>query len=468
IRGVMDRIAALAKNARQTQVATWLMGLTIFFDDYANTILVGSTMRPLADRFRVAREKLAYIVDSTAAPVAGVSLLSTWIAFEVSTFSAQLPDAGLPASDGYAVFIQTLPFRFYCWLTLFFVGMNVFLGRDFGPMLKAEKRARSGKVLRDGATPLVGKAATEIEARDDIEPRAATALVPLAGFVLTGLGMIVWNGAVGVGILAPAEGFPGLRLDLGAGGGFLEAATGILFAGSGNTPLMVGAMAGFGVATLFALRRGLPGREILRASANSVRAMMIALVILYLAWMVGRTCSVLGTATYLAATLTNTIPYVVLPIALFLLAGVIAFSTGSSWSTMTILLPLVVGLSYEMGVNSTPAGVEGHVFGLSLMVICIGAVLEGAIFGDHCSPISDTTVMSSIACACDHIDHVRTQAPYAILTMSVALVVGYFPVTFLQVSPWISLAVGAAVLAAVLVLRGKRVGNAPAVAAEAG
>ncbi|MGB0333314.1 MAG: hypothetical protein ACPGPE_16005, partial [Planctomycetota bacterium] len=115
IRGVMNQIAGLARDARKTQVATWLMGLAIFFDDYANTILVGSTMRPLSDRFKVAREKLAYIVDSTAAPVAGVSILSTWIAFEVSTFSAQLPDAGLAPAEGYAVFLQTLPFRFYCW-----------------------------------------------------------------------------------------------------------------------------------------------------------------------------------------------------------------------------------------------------------------------------------------------------------------------------------------------------------------
>jgi Na+/H+ antiporter NhaC len=144
----MNQIAGLARDARKTQMATWLMGLAIFFDDYANTILVGSTMRPLSDRFKVAREKLAYIVDSTAAPVAGVSILSTWIAFEVSTFSAQLPDAGLAPADGYAVFLQTLPFRFYSWFTLIFVGLNVFTGRDFGPMLAAERRARAGKVLR--------------------------------------------------------------------------------------------------------------------------------------------------------------------------------------------------------------------------------------------------------------------------------------------------------------------------------
>ena len=462
IRGVMNRIAVLARDARKTQLATWLMGLAIFFDDYANTILVGSTMRPLTDRFKVAREKLAYIVDSTAAPVAGVSILSTWIAFEVSTFSAQLPDAGLAAADGYAVFLQTLPYRFYCWFTLIFVGMNVISGRDFGPMLRAERRARGGLVLREGATPLVGKAATELEAADGTTPRASTALVPLALFLLTVLGMIVWVGALDIGLLVQADGLLGVALADDHAGSLLESATGILYAGSGNRPLMIGAIVGFISASLIAVLRGLRPGEIVRAAINSIRAMFIAVLILYLAWMVGAVCEGLGTAEYLSATISDAIPYMLLPLILFLLAGVIAFSTGSSWGTMTILLPLVVGLSYDIGFASAASDVDPRAFGLTLMVICIGAVLEGAIFGDHCSPISDTTVMSSIACASDHIDHVRTQAPYAVLTMAVALGLGYFPVTFLDVHPALSVVAGAAVLALVLRLRGRRADEAPA------
>jgi len=466
IRGVMNQIAGLARDARKTQIATWFMGLAIFFDDYANTILVGSTMRPLSDRFKVAREKLAYIVDSTAAPVAGVSILSTWIAFEVSTFSAQLPDAGLAPSDGYAIFLQTLPYRFYCWFTLIFVGFNVFTGRDFGPMLRAERRARAGKVLRDGATPLVGKAATELEAAEGTVAKASTALIPLALFLMTVLGMIVWVGALDIGLIERATSFPFVAAAGGHEGGWLEAATGILYAGSGNRPLMVGAIVGFASASLIAMTRGLPPLEVLRASANSIKAMFIAVVILYLAWMVGQTCEDLGTAEYLSATISEAIPYMVLPLILFLLAGVIAFSTGSSWSTMTILLPLVIGLSYDIGFASVAADTDPRAFGLTLMVICIGAVLEGAIFGDHCSPISDTTVMSSIACASDHIDHVRTQAPYAILTMLVALGIGYFPVTFLDVSPVLSLALGTGALVLILFLKGQRV-DAPVDAGSA-
>lgn len=467
IRGIMDRIASIAKDARKTQIATWFMGLAIFFDDYANTILVGSTMRPLADKYRIAREKLAYIVDSTAAPVAGVSILSTWIAFEVSTFSAQLPDAGLAPNDGYAIFIQTLPYRFYCWFTLIFVGLLVFSGRDFGPMLTAERRARGGKLLRDGATPLVGKAATELEARVGIVPKATTAVVPLAVFILTTLGTIIFMGAMGVGLLKGVAGFPGVAIGT-APGDLLQTATGILYEGSGGLPLMYGSIAGFVVAAAMALLRGLSISEVLMAALNSLRAMGVALLILYLAWMVGQVCKDLGTASYLSAILYSSTPYVLLPVALFMLAGLIAFSTGSSWSTMTILLPLVVGLAYDIGYGSSPDPTDAAArqFGLFVMIVSIGAVLEGAIFGDHCSPISDTTVMSSIACASDHVDHVRTQAPYALFTMAVALLIGYFPVVFLGASPWLCLVAGTGVLVLVLWTRGKKVGDAPPQAAD--
>ena len=444
IRGVMERLSGLARDAKRTQVATWLMGLVIFFDDYANTILVGSTMRPLSDKFKVAREKLAYIVDSTAAPVAGISVLSTWIAFEVSTFSPSLPDAELASSQGYAIFLQTLPYRFYCILTLVFVGLVVFTGRDFGPMLTAERRARGGKLLRDGAVPMVGEAATRLEAEPGVRISAVTALVPLFLFVASVLGLIMYRGGA---------------FDLGARLFTVEGATQVLYLGSGNQPLMYGALIGFGAALLLALRAGLRMSLALRSSIDAIRSMGVALAILYLAWSLGKVCEDLGTATFLSVSLGDTLPWMILPATLFGLSGMIAFSTGSSWSTMTILLPLVVGLAYSLGFDSIDAalGMEAQrAAGLALLVISIGAVLEGAIFGDHCSPISDTTVMSSIASASDHIDHVRTQMPYALLTMVTALVCCYFPATFLRWNPFVCLAIGIAALVLFLRVYGKR------------
>ena len=438
IQGLMNRIARLASSLRRTQIATWLMGLAVFFDDYANAILVGTTMRPLADRHRMAREKLAYIVDSTSAPVAGISLFSTWIAFEVSTFSAQLPDAGLAASDGYMVFLRTLPYRFYCLLTLFFVGLLVLTGRAFGPMLAAEERALGGQVLRDGATPMVSGKATELAAVDHVRPRARIALFPLGVFVFGTIGWILFRG-----------GF--FSADFAAGR--IESWNRVLQEGSGSEPLMYGALAGLGTAALLGLAAGL-GAEVLRAAWASVRSMSVAIAILYLAWMIGAVCQDLSTAVYLSALARESLPSIVLPLILFLLSAVVAFSTGSSWSTMTILLPIVIGLAYNLGA-------VGPMGGVALVVMSIGAVLEGAIFGDHCSPISDTTVMSSIASASDHIDHVRTQMPYAVLVMVVSTVFGYFPATFFARPdrPWLPyacLGVSALVLTAFVLARGKR------------
>jgi len=432
LRGLMDLVSSFARDARRTQIATWLMGLVIFFDDYANTILVGSTMRPLCDRVKVAREKLAYIVDSTAAPVAGLSIFSTWIAFEVSTFSAQLPDVGLAASDGYGVFIQTLPYRFYCIFTLVFVGVIAVSGRDFGPMLTAERRARAGQLLRKGAKPMVGDAATKLEAAQGVEPRAMRAVIPVALFLGITLFEIFRVGGA---------------WDLGADLFTLQGLADVLANGESMRAMAVGSGAGMLSAAVLAAAAGI-AREILPAAWAAVRSMLIAIVILYLAWMIGAICTDLGTASYLTVLLGDAINPLLLPCILFVLSAVVAFSTGSSWGTMSILLPIVVGMAFALG-ESTALG------GTLLMVISIGAVLEGAIFGDHCSPISDTTIMSSIASASDHIDHVRTQAPYAVVTMLLALGLGYAPAAFLGLSPWIGILSGIIVIVAGIRLIGK-------------
>lgn len=425
IRGLMDQVAHLARSARSTQLATYLMGLGIFFDDYANTVLVGSTMRPLSDRFRVSREKLAYIVDSTAAPVAGLAVLSTWIAFEVSTFSPQLPAAGLSSADGYGVFLQTLPFRFYCLLTLVAVPIVALTGRDFGPMLKAERRAReTGEVVAPGARPMVGHLATRLEPFPGVTPRARRALLPLLTFVGVTLVTILLRG--GAFSMAPAELLS------------LAGLSQVLYDGSGAFPILVGSATGFALAVSLALAAGL-GAEVFRAAWTTLRGMIIALVILYLAWMIGLGCELLGTASYLRALLGSWLAPEYLPGILFLMSAAVAISTGSSWSTMGILLPLVVGLAYDLGER-------GDIGGHLLLLISIGAVLDGAIFGDHCSPISDTTVLSSTASASDHIDHVRTQAPYAVLTMVVALVAGYAPCAVLGWSPYAMFFVAALLL----------------------
>lgn len=437
IRGVMNIVAKWARTARSTQMAAFFMGLAVFFDDYANTILVGSTMRPLTDKFRIAREKLAYIVDSTAAPVAGLSIFSTWIAFEVSTFSSQLPMAGMSPEDGYGVFIATLPYRFYCLLSLAFVFLVTFTGRDFGPMLTAERRARkTGRVVREGGTPMVSDVATAMAPAEGITIQAWRAILPLAVFVGVTCGMILYTGGAFKADAPSLFSFSGLSAILGGGNSYLA--------------LWYGSSLGLAVAVVASLAAGLRF-EILDAAYKTLTSMGVALGILYLAWMIGAVCGELNTAHYLTVLLDNLLFPLALPVILFVLSGAIAFSTGSSWSTMSILLPLVVGLSFSLGERTE--GIDGYM----LMVLSIGAVLEGSIFGDHCSPISDTTVLSSVASASDHIDHVRTQGPYAFFVMLVAIVVGYLPAAAFGLHPGLSLLAGVAILWLGLRILGERV-----------
>jgi Na+/H+ antiporter NhaC len=285
-----------------------------------------------------------------------------------------------------------------------------------------------------------------------VVPLARVALWPLGTFIGVTLLWILYKGGAFT-VLQPGRGFEGFG-ELFS----LRGMTTVLYDGSGSTSLAVGALSGLGVAAVMAWIAGL-SREIPQAAWASLRSMGVAILILYLAWMIGAVCRELGTAQYLTVLLGTSMNPLVLPAVLFFLAGAVAFSTGSSWSTMSIILPLVVGLSYELG-HAIPLGGPG------LLVISIGAVLEGSIFGDHCSPISDTTVMSSIASASDHVDHVRTQAPYALTTMVVAMLCGYFPAVMLELDPWLCLLFGMAVLTGIVLWYGKRVAE-PELPAEA-
>ncbi|HEY5656826.1 MAG TPA: Na+/H+ antiporter NhaC family protein [Myxococcota bacterium] len=507
VRGLLERMLALARSARSALLLTWGMGLLIFFDDYANCMLVGSTMRPLTDRLRISREKLAYIVDSTAAPVAGISLLSTWIAFLVSLYSPQLPEVGI-ADSGYAVFVETLPFRFYCLFTLLFVFLLAVTGRDFGPMARAEARARStGELIRAGGRAPISNALAHIEPapgmpldwRFAAAPVAVTLLVilvrifadgggldlllrepgallqsgPLTDVLLGGSGVgPIFAGAVSgllcaiflagsrctrwavvAGVaLAAAFGSPASEL-LASGLGQASAGYAALLLLFGAGAAGAGALAsGLGVRTQ---RPYVPWPDLRRAAAGSAGTLVFAVVLLFEAWMIGAVCRDLSTADYLVALLSDALPPQLLPVLLFCVACLVAFATGSSWSTMSILVPNVVALAAGLG-EASALGSRG------MVLVCISAVLEGSIFGDHCSPISDTTVLSSVASSSDHIDHVRTQVPYALATAAVAVACGYLPLLLLPGWPAaLALLAGAASLAALLAVFGRRAPDAP-------
>ncbi|MCH7644188.1 MAG: hypothetical protein IH974_05070 [Myxococcales bacterium] len=509
VQGLVERCMAFVRSVRSALFLTWGMGLLIFFDDYANCMLVGSTMRPLTDRLRISREKLAYIVDSTAAPIAGISLLSTWIAFEVSVFSAQLPGVGISES-GYAFFLRALPFRYYCILTLVFVAATIASGRDFGPMARAERRARrEGLLVAAGSRPAVSERLSTMQPAPQMRgdwriaaaPIAFTLVMtaariftdgggialfqrdPSALFTLEGLGGVVLAGGgaapiffgacSGLSLAVYLAGSPALRAAVALG--VLSAAGFEIFGNpvaAALSPVVGESLADFlGFAFVFAATAGPAGyavsrwgraterpylgvAEIRRASFGGAGALGFAVVLLFEAWMIGAVCRDLATADYLVALLSGWLPPALLPLLLFVVASAVSFATGSSWSTMSILLPNVVALAASLG-EQTQLGLIG------MVAISIGAVLDGAIFGDHCSPISDTTVLSSVASGSDHLDHVRTQIPYALITAALAVTCGYLPSVLLA---WwsfpLALACGAALIAALLLGLGRRLPDA--------
>ncbi|MEZ4461788.1 MAG: Na+/H+ antiporter NhaC family protein [bacterium] len=425
VRGVLSVVTRYARTKRTTRAATALMGLAIFFDDYANTIVVGTTMRPVTDAQRISREKLAYIVDSTSAPIAGLAVISTWIGYEVGIFDELSRQLSLGAS-GYDIFFEIMPLRFYCLTTLMFVMVNALWGRDFGPMLTAERRAESGQVLREGAKPLASAGHTVTEPIEGKPHRWYNAVGPVS-FVLLCVFLTMWwsgwsHGDLSIPNLMDAPGqvasmFIASLSDMGSADAWRDA-----FSNADNAKALfwssvLGSLLAIGLAVG---QRILTVVDAAKTWAAALPAMWLAIVILVLAWSLRAVCDDLGTSIYLMGAVQDLITPMALPIITFLLASVVAFATGTSWGTMGILLPAIIPLA----VLACAGEPNGHL----LIMLCFGAVLDGAIFGDHCSPISDTTVMSSIASGSDHLDHVRTQMPYAVVTMLIASCVGYLGV----------------------------------------
>ena len=424
---VVKAIVSRAKTAVGGQVAVWLMGLMIFFDDYSNTLVVGNTARSLTDHLKVSREKLAYIVDSTAAPVACIALVTTWIGYEIGLVDQALKStAGLAHLQAYSVFVNSIPYSFYPILAVIFVLMISASGRDFGPMLAAEIRARGGAVKPEMAEALPAIHGDELEPKERIPLRAMNAFVPIMSLI----------GALMVSLYA-----------LGEGDTLLD----ILETTSPYQAMMYSSFVGVLVAAVMSIgQRILSIHETVDAWYGGLRATLFGMIILVLAWSLSDLTATLNTAAYLVTLLADSLPVALLPALVFILAAITAFTTGTSWGTMAILMPLIVPLCWAvMGANGMADD-----SGMHIMYSAVACCLGGAVWGDHCSPISDTTVLSSVASGCDHIEHVRTQLPYALLVGGVALVVGTVPGGF-GLSPWMSIIIGVAVLAAMLRVLGR-------------
>ena len=405
-------IVSRAKTAIGGQVAVWLMGMMIFFDDYSNTLVVGNTARSLTDHLKISREKLAYIVDSTAAPVACIALITTWIGYQIGLIDQSLGTIEeLADMQAYSVFINSIPFSFYPILAIIFVLMISATGLDFGPMYQAEVRARKGQVKPKSAEALPALEGEELIPKDNIPLRAFNAFIPI----------IVMIVALGASIILLGEG---------------ETLTKILASTEPYKAMMYSSFVGVLVAASLTIGQGiLSVHETIDAWYGGLRATLFGMIILVLAWSLSDVTAALNTASYLVTLLAGSLPVALIPAIAFILAAITAFTTGTSWGTMAILTPLAVPLAL-VSTTDDPG----------ILAASVAAILGGAVFGDHCSPISDTTILSSMASGCDHVDHVRTQLPYALLAAAVALLVGYLAYAATGVPAWILLVVGAAII----------------------
>ncbi len=432
-RGIAELITRYAKSDRGGQVSTMLMALVMFFDDYSNVLVRGNLMRPITDKLRVSREKLSFLVDTGAAAVASTALVSTWIGYEVGLIGAGLESIGSEI-DPYEMFIRTIPYRFYPLLAMVLAFLVGITGRDFGPMLAAERRARTeGKVIRDGAEP-----ATEtLEDDESISGRWLNGLGPIAAILIVAAYGLYHTGTESLRASGATE--YGLRQLVSAGDSYVA--------------LLWASLAGCGVAMGLAIaQRIMTLASAVAAWFQGLKAMLMAIVILVLAWSIGSVTEELHAANYLIQVLEGMLDPVWLPVLTFVIAAAMAFATGTSWATMAIMLPLVIPLADSLAASSGIAPARGEM----ILVGVISSVLAGAVFGDHCSPISDTTILSSMASGADHIDHVRTQLPYALLAALVGMLVGDIPTAF-GLSPWISLLVGSGALLGFLYIFGQPV-----------
>jgi len=379
VKSITDRV----KTARGGQFTAWLFGLIIFFDDYANTAVVGNAFRPVTDKLGISREKFSYIVDSTAAPVACLALISTWIGYQVGLIGEVIEGTSITLTP-YTLFLRSIPYSFYSIFAIVLVLFIALSNRDYGPMLKAEYRTRTtGKVFADGAVPLSG--GSQLKVLEGVPQKTINMVVPIVILVVISIFGMWWTG----------------------GGPSAESFTDAISNADAMTALLWGAMFAVIVAIIMYKVQGI-GKlaEMMDAFIDGAKMMLLANLILLSAWSIGSVCDKIGTAPYVVNLAKGVISPVLLPMVIFLICNLISFSTGTSWGTMAIATPIAIPLAMALNVN---------------LPLAISAVLTGSVMGDHCSPLSDTTIMSSMFSGSDHLDHVKTQLPYSLTAAAVAV-----------------------------------------------
>ena len=441
MKGVVNRLSKYARTSQSGQFVTWLLGIAIFFDDYANTLVVGNTMRPVTDRLKISRQKLAYIVDSTAAPIAAIAFVTTWIGAELSYIQDGINTIGLDKSP-YTIFLNSLSYSFYPIFALIFILLLVWKQRDFGPMSKVECYAREhGVDMSDDADSFSNKL-NELEVPENIKPRAYNAVIPvaiiifgtLAGLIYTGWDNAVWSQDIS----------------------FAKKLSETIGAADSYKALLWSSLSGMIIAVLLTqFQRLLSLKDSVDSLINGFRTMLTAIIILVMAWSIATVTQHMHTADFISHILIefDMAPYLI-PALTFIMAALVAFSTGSSWGTMAILYPLILPASWLIGTENGLEMTQNY----EIFFNVVSTVLAGSVLGDHCSPISDTTILSSLASSCNHIEHVRTQLPYALVVGAVSILIGTIPAAY-GISSWILFPIGIIILYLIVIFGGKYTGE---------
>ena len=405
--GIIKHLIKKADTRKKGQVSVWLFGLIIFFDDYSNTLIVGNTSRLLCDKLKISRQKLAYIVDSTSAPVATIAIITTWIGFQVGIISDALLNIEGFDLSAYGLFLNSIPYSFYPFLAIVLVGLVVGTGKDFGPMLKAEQKAlnsnQSSSVDLSSSEKIDAHSQeNDLFVKENISYKASNAIIPI-GVLVSSMFYFVFTSGEGSTlkeILGSSDTFSALMHST-----LLSAITAAILSISNGT---------------------LSINETLDAWFSGVKFMLMGLLVLLLAWALADVSKDLQTAEYIVSSLGDAIPMNLLPAIIFVVAAITAFGSGSSWGVMAILMPLVIPLSWAVMENHGAANPENY----HIMYSSVACVLTGAVWADHCSPISDTTILTSMASGCELMDHVWTQMPYAISAGLAALFLCTIPAGF--------------------------------------
>jgi len=416
---IVEKLTTWASNRRRGEIASAGVGTAIFFDDYASLLVTGNAVRPMTDRLKISREKLAYYVDTSSAPIATLALVTTWIGFQVGLIGDATDGLAGFEQSAYGTFLGALPYMFYPILAFIFMWMVAVSGRDFGPMARAQERALSGDVRASRGEDQGGEEG--LTAKEGIPHRAINAVVP----VLVLLGVTI------IALFVTGEG---------------DRVADIIGSADSFSALLWGSLLSVIVAAALSVgTRVLSLGETVEAWLAGIKSVLEVLVILTLAWALSAVTEELEAATWLADVLGQAIPIWILPALIFVLAAAIAFATGTSWGTMGILLPLAVPLTWAILGNQGMANQSG----MLILHASVASVLAGAVWGDHTSPISDTTVLASATSHCGVVEHVNTQLPYGLVVGAIAVVLGLLPAGF-GAPWWIGLLLSVAALFAVL------------------